>query len=403
MDVKELQTVIILTVIIQDKMSSSNQNIELSCMRHSVGLLMTYSCNLNCKYCYITDKRNRDMSFEMAQTILEPFLYTEGELLTIAFMGGETLLAFETIRKVIDWILTKKWNRPYRFFGSTNGTLLNDEMRLWLNKHSKIFTLGLSYDGIPSTQLKNRGIDNIDIDFFLSTWPKQPIQMTINEESVYKMADGIIYLLEKGAVVHPNVAFESSEWSDKAITEYGRQLSILIDFYKANPTAYPISPLIHDLNYYAYCIDHPQPQLEICGAGNGFEVFDINGKSYPCHILSPLVLKGEKLKKIKRGLINSESNFADSDCFDCPYSIECPTCIGCNYLYRGRINKRDKTHCKIMKVEVMAAIKMEVEKLKLKDEFTPHDASLVDSITKIIEYQKKQKIRSSDCNRHNDA
>ena len=39
--------------------------------------------------------------------------------------------------------------------------------------------------------------------------------------------------------------------------------------------------------------------MEICGAGNGFQVFDVDGQSYPCHILSPLVLEGEKLQKIK--------------------------------------------------------------------------------------------------------
>ena len=54
----------------------------------AIGLLTTYRCNLKCKYCYILTKRNKDMSLETAQNILEPFLLKKGGRLDIAFMGG---------------------------------------------------------------------------------------------------------------------------------------------------------------------------------------------------------------------------------------------------------------------------------------------------------------------------
>ena len=50
----------------------------------AVGLLMTYRCNLKCKYCYIHTKRNQDMTLEKAQSILEPFLLKDGGRLDIA-------------------------------------------------------------------------------------------------------------------------------------------------------------------------------------------------------------------------------------------------------------------------------------------------------------------------------
>lgn len=357
----------------------------------AVGLLTTYRCNLNCKYCYVHTKRNKNMTLEMAQSILEPFLQKKEGLLNIAFMGGETLMAINVIRPLIEWVESRKWNRPYRFFGSTNGTLLNDELKKWLETHKIHLTLGLSYDGLPTAQINNRGISNIDIDFFIRTWPKQPIQMTINTETVNYMADGVIHLLRKGAVVHPNVAFEELEWPKDKITEYGKQLNKLIYYYNSHEGLAIISQFVHNLNGYAACIDTSGKQTEICGAGNGFQVFDTDGESYPCHILSPLVLDEDKIKLIKGGLVSQTTDFSDKECTNCPYRTACPTCIACNYLYRGALQKRDKTHCLIMKTEVKAFIKKEVLRLKAKEKLTSEDATEIDSIIKLVEYERRMK------------
>ena len=248
--------------------------------------------------------------------------------------------------------------------------------------------MGLSYDGVPATQLENRGSDNIDVDFFIRTWPHQPIQMTINSESVGRMAEGIIYLLDKGAAVHSNVAFEETEWSDVDITNYGRQLSKLIPYYQVNKKAYLISQFSHNLTEYAHNLDHHKEQLEVCGAGHGFQVFDTDGLSYPCHLLSPLVLKGSKLQRIKEGILSRTESYADSRCSTCPYTSSCPTCIASNYLYRGCFQKRDSTHCRVMQTEVRACIRREVERLKGEKVITPADALLIDSMQKLVAYEK---------------
>lgn len=352
----------------------------------AVGLLMTYRCNLDCKYCYIHKKRSKDMTLEKAQLILEPFLM-KGHKLDIIFVGGETLLAINVIKPLIEWVKSMTWKSDYRFFGSTNGTLLTTELKEWLMQNKHVLTLGLSYDGIPATQLENRGNANIDVDFFVQTWPYQPIQMTINSESVGQMAEGIIYLLDKGAAVHPNVAFEEEEWTDEKIAEYGRQLNKLISYYQEHEDAYLISQFVHNLNEYAHNIEHPREQVEVCGAGHGYQVFDTDGRSYPCHILSPLVLKGSKLQRIKEGVVSKIKSFADSRCNTCPFTSSCPTCIACNYFYRGCFQKRDSTHCRIMRTEVRACIKKEVIRLKDVKIITSKDAALIDAIQKLINYE----------------
>lgn len=331
------------------------------------------------------------MTLEMAQSILEPFLVEDKGLLDITFMGGETLLAIDVIRPLVEWIEKGNWKRRYRFFGSTNGTLLNEELKQWLKEHRSILTLGLSYDGLPEAQNNNRSGDDIDIDFFIETWPKQPIQMTINTDTVHQMAEGVIYLLDKGAVVHPNVAFEEKDWTEEKIAEYGKQLMKLVHYYNKHDEKPLITQFVHDLNEYAESLDRPKPQTEMCGAGNGFQVFDTDGQSYPCHILSPLVLEGEKLQRIKEGLLSETTDFSDPNCATCPYTLSCPTCMACNYLYRDGFQNRDKTHCEIMKTEVRAFIKKEVLRLSKKETLIPADATEIDSIKKLIDFEKAKK------------
>lgn len=356
----------------------------------AIGLLMTYRCNLHCQYCYIKQKQNKDMTLEMAQKIIEPFLIKEGRSLDIIFVGGETLLAIDIIRPLVEWAENGKWGSRFRFFGSTNGTLLTEDIKEWLKKHKQTLILGLSYDGLPSSQINNRGADNIDVQFFIDTWPNQPIQMTINEDSVGNMADGIVSLLEKGAAVHPNVAYEEKEWEKESVSEYGRQLYKLIKYYSEHKGKYLISQFRHDLNEYATCLDSHKEQKLICGAGNGYQVFDVDGRSYPCHILSPLVLTGSKLQRIREDFISGIKTFEDKDCSSCPYTTSCPTCIACNYVYRNCFPKRDKTHCRIMRTEVRACIKSEVMRLQSKLNLTPEDATIIDSIQKLIKYEYNQ-------------
>lgn len=353
----------------------------------AIGLLMTYQCNLNCKYCYIHTKKSKAMSLDMAKSIIEPFLLKDQGLLNIAFMGGETLLAIDVIRPLVEWAENSNWRRRFRFFGSTNGTLLSEDLKLWLTEHKESIRLGLSYDGLPSSQVNNRGDDAIDVDFFLDTWPKQAIQMTINRETVPQMADGIIYLLKKGAKVHPNVAFEQTQWGKQDFSEYSKQLNKLIKFYSENDEYPLISQFIHNLGEYAFNLQHPITEFEVCGMGHGFQVYDVDGLSYPCHILSPLVLNEEKANSISE-IVSNTPNAIDGRCEGCPYITTCPTCAACNFIYRNDINRRDFTHCNVMRLEVKAFIKKEVARLKKKEVLSQDDALEIDAIKKLVEYNR---------------
>lgn len=358
----------------------------------AIGLLLTYQCNLNCKYCYIQKKQDKVMSFDMAKSVVEPLLNKDSGRLDIVFVGAETLLAFDVIKQLVEWIEQRQWKKQYRFFGSTNGTLLDKSKKRWLTNHRNILTLGLSYDGIPTIQKENRGANKIDIDYFIKTWPTQPIQMTINANSVDKMAKGVIFLLEKGAVVHPNVAYEKEEWPASKIHEYGKQLLQLVNYYDSHESMPVISQFQHNLGEYAKNIGRENEICQICGAGKGYHVIDIDGNSYPCHILSPLVLGEKQILEVSRGQVKCSSSRLNKICSKCIFVTSCPTCLACNYVYRGNTEKRDSTHCRIMQTEVRAFMKKEVLRLNKKSIISPKEASEIDAIISIREYLKQNTI-----------
>lgn len=360
----------------------------------TVGLLVTYRCNLQCRYCYITRKRPQDMSLERAKNVLRPYLEKEKGRLEIVFMGAEILMAENTIRALVEWVQAGNWKRDFHFFGCTNGTLLTEDFKRWLTTHRDAVCLGLSYDGLPAVQNQNRGgADSIDLDFFRRTWPQQQIQMTIDEHSVSSMAEGVIFLLEKGFRVNPNVAYEKKQWSPSALREYGLQIRQLLRYYLLHPDTPLIPQLSHPLCEYARYLTKPARPMRPCGAGDGFRVYDVDGKAYPCHMLSPLVLSRSQIEAMEAVPFHAIDDFADARCAECPYVSACPTCMGCNFIYRYSFQKRDATHCAITQLEVQATLKYELSRLMGKETLSPADALSADAILDLYQAQTSGKLR----------
>lgn len=93
-------------------------------------LLVTNACNLNCVYCYESHKSNKYMTLEVAQRAIQNAFEKEGfDYVSVQFMGGEQLLGFSLIKEISEGMWENEFSKPYELFASTNGTLLNDEMK----------------------------------------------------------------------------------------------------------------------------------------------------------------------------------------------------------------------------------------------------------------------------------
>jgi radical SAM protein with 4Fe4S-binding SPASM domain len=130
---------------------------------------VTQRCNLACKYCQAgTSKKSKQNFLEkdwytkktIEQCYEFIFATTKEEVITIEFQGGEPLLAFETIKKIvlIGCKLAKRANKKLYFLSTSNFTLLDEEKAAFCQKYH--INLCSSMDGFQETHDKNRPFIN---------------------------------------------------------------------------------------------------------------------------------------------------------------------------------------------------------------------------------------------------
>ena len=118
-------------VNLEDK---KNDKIRLECVYIKLGS----GCNLHCKYCHAEQE-----SFKFNPEIL-PVLKSL-KLKRVTFGGGEPLLYWDTIKKIMSYLGP---NVSYRMV--SNGTLLTEEMVEWFNRYHLHYAISL--DGIHTTR-----------------------------------------------------------------------------------------------------------------------------------------------------------------------------------------------------------------------------------------------------------
>jgi uncharacterized protein len=111
--------------------------------KHLVGLWLTDACNLRCDYCF-QDKDHipKNMNQETLDATIK--FVNEIEPMGVAFFGGEPLIAKRQFKQALAEMKVPK------FYLTTNGTLLDDDILDWM----EIFKvhLNLSLDGMKDTQ-----------------------------------------------------------------------------------------------------------------------------------------------------------------------------------------------------------------------------------------------------------
>ena len=121
---------------------------------HQLILQITQNCNLRCEYCPYSGIKyndrthnNRSMSEATGKKAIDFFLERtiDSPSVDLGFYGGEPLLEFELIQKLVAYFETKFQGKDYTFSLTTNGTLLTeDKIRYFAEKN---FQLLVSLDG----------------------------------------------------------------------------------------------------------------------------------------------------------------------------------------------------------------------------------------------------------------
>jgi len=87
---------------------------------------VTKQCNCRCVYCYEKDKYSTYTWEEVKELIDNIVKYNRR--FNIEFLGGEPLLAFDLIKKSVDYLESMNDIEVEQYVITTNGTILTDEM-----------------------------------------------------------------------------------------------------------------------------------------------------------------------------------------------------------------------------------------------------------------------------------
>lgn len=158
-------------------------------------LSLTGECNFACVYCYASEHATAKMSIETAIAAVK-LAYQENGPLVIQLSGGEPLLAFETIVKLVEYIECENLNIKLQI--QTNAALLTDIIAQFLYKHK--VAIGVSLDGRAKINNKLRKLKNgqgataeilAGIDVLRRNNIAAGITCVVTKENVHEL-DGII-------------------------------------------------------------------------------------------------------------------------------------------------------------------------------------------------------------------
>lgn len=210
-------------------------------------LQVTQSCNLRCEYCVYSEEKNFNtrshtnnfMDFETAKRAVD--FYAQHSIdekeKAIGFYGGEPLLNFEVIKKVIDYANTVFRGQDIIYSITTNGTLFTDEIIEFFVKNDVKITVSL--DGPKEIHDLNRkfksgkgSFDTVlsNLNKLKKAYKESPfsISMVIDPDNNY---DDIVKIFEEPVLKNINLIFSIVEeneitkpYSDDFYAKFERDL-----------------------------------------------------------------------------------------------------------------------------------------------------------------------------------
>lgn len=325
---------------------------------------LTLACNLRCIYCF-KEKWNEHMEEEVAFDALIWLLYASGPVkeLHVNFMGGEPLMRFPLIRRLVPFGKRRAWQmgKAMHFGITTNGTLVTDKVldfwRKWgLGFHTSI-------DGSPEIQDHNRPMMSGHgsarlvekaVPKILSYRPNTAARCTVMPESVASLVTNYRYFRSLGYTNIALVPGMPDLWSKESMSLFEQQVSelgdILVDEFRNGVfvTVKGIDDAIRGI------VKNQRPQ-HACGAGRGMVLADVHGDLWSCHRWNKSSERHWQIgsiyaqfdQKVREELDRrSHSEVLEQNCEQCKASRFCGGgCLAENLESTGRVYRRNPNSC----------------------------------------------------------
>lgn len=354
-------------------------------------LHIAHDCNMRCQYCFAGEGEYHGekslMSFEVGKQALD-FLAANSDgrhNLEVDFFGGEPLLAFPTIKKLVSYgrAHEKEWGKKFRFTLTTNGILLDDEVMEFANAEMSNVVLSLdgrksvndrmrqlpgnmgsTYDAVlPAFQrfVKMRG----QKDYYIrGTYTHYNLDFT---KDILHMADLGFQELSMEPVVADKSAPYALQPEDvpELLSQYQQLTSQMLKRKRQNS----------GFNFYHYMIDLTGgpcivKRISGCGVGTEYMAVTPSGELYPCHQFAgeEKFLLGNVFDGISNHSICNDFQqcniYAHPECTDCFAKLYCSGgCAANAYHTSGSITGIYEMGCQLHRKRIECAIALKVAEM----------------------------------------
>ena len=352
-------------------------------------LHVAHDCNLRCKYCFADTGEFHGhrsiMSAEVGKAAIDFVIKNSGSRknIEIDYFGGEPLMNFGVVKEITEYAKEQGalHGKNFRFTITTNGVLLSDEIKEYVN--ANMSNIVLSLDGKKDTNDRMRvrvdgsGCYDTIVPKFIDIAESRNqdnyyVRGTFTAENLH-FADDVMHMADLGFLqtsVEPVVAPESESYAlteahlDTVKAEYEKLAKLYLDRRREG----------RPFNFFHFMIDLDQgpcvvKRLSGCGAGHEYIAVTPEGDIYPCHQLvgnadfkMGSVMTGEFDEGIK-SIFEKSNVYTKPDCADCFAKFYCSGgCAANAYNFNHDINKPYKLACEFERKRVECAIAIEAIK-----------------------------------------
>ena len=346
-------------------------------------LHIAHDCNLACRYCFAEEGeyhgRKALMSYEVGKAALDFLIAESGNRrnLEVDFFGGEPLLNFEVVKKLVAYgrEQEKLHNKNFRFTLTTNGVLLNDEIMEFANR--EMANVVLSIDGRKEVNDRMRPFRKGAGSYDLIVPKFQKFAESRNQEKYYvrgtfthnnlDFLEDVLHLADLGfqqISVEPVVAKPTESYAlkeedlPKLFEEYDKLAVEMIKRRKEN----------RGFHFFHFMIDlegGPCVAKRLSGCGSGTEYLAVTpwGDLYPCHqfvgneeFLMGNVTEGIKSKELQEEFKHCNV-YAKEKCRNCFAKFYCSGgCAANSWNFHGSITDAYDIGCELQKKRIECAI-----------------------------------------------
>ncbi|MGI5891667.1 MAG: thioether cross-link-forming SCIFF peptide maturase [Bacillota bacterium] len=367
-----------------DLINPQNTPIKALCLH------VSHDCNLRCQYCFAQTGDfgtvRSLMDSEIAQKAIDFVIENSGTRhnIEIDFFGGEPLMAWETVKKTVDYANEqgKLHNKNFRFTITTNGLLLNDDIIEYIN--NKMCNVVLSLDGrknindwmrptisgtgsyeiiMPKFKklAKSRGTDK---DYYIrGTYTGRNLDFCQDVFDIYD--NGFNQISLEPVIAQKDSGYELKESDLPGLRE---------EYWHLAEKILELEEKGEYLNFFHFNVDLEQgpcviKRLRGCGAGCEYVAITPEGDIYPCHQFVGYSdykmgnISDGSFDKSKAEMFSKVNIYSKEECRDCWARFYCSGgCSAANFQANHDINKSYLIGCELEKMRLECAIYLAVKR-----------------------------------------